>query len=74
MFDEEPVAGSEVYSSATLVARSVSDAKLIAQRFGGDDEEESRYKFIDAKILGEALRRMEREVQGRAANRPLRKA
>lgn len=55
--DGEPVVGSEVYSSTTLVARSVSDAKLIAQLFGDDDESaERRYKFLDAKILGEALR------------------
>jgi hypothetical protein len=76
MYDHEPVAGSEVYSCATLVARTVSDAKLIGQRFGGDDEDtvESRYKFLDAKILGEALRRMDADVQDRATNRPCRKA
>jgi Domain of unknown function (DUF4288) len=38
MLDHEPVVGSEVYSSTTLVARSVSDAKLIAQRYGDDEE------------------------------------
>jgi hypothetical protein len=74
MHDHGPVAGSEVYSSATLVARTVSNAKLIAQRFGGYDEDtvENRYKFLDAKILGEALRRMDADVQDRATNRPRR--
>jgi hypothetical protein len=76
MFDSEPGVGSEVYSSTSLVARAVSDAMLIAERFGGDDEEavESRYKFLDAKILEEALRRIDADVQGRAANRARRKS
>jgi hypothetical protein len=75
MLDHEPSVGSEVYSSTTLVNRSVSDGKLIAQRFGGASEAtgESRYKFLDAKILGEALRRIETDSQDRTPNRRRRK-
>jgi hypothetical protein len=76
MLDRKPVVGSEVYSSTTLVARSVSDAKLIAQRFGGGEEPtgESRYKFLDAKILGEALRQINLGTQNPAPRTPRRKA
>jgi hypothetical protein len=35
--DQELVVGSEVYSSTTLVPHSLSDAKLVAQRFGDDE-------------------------------------
>jgi hypothetical protein len=60
LLDHEPMVGSEVYSSTTLVDRSVSDAKLVAQRFGDDEEPngESRYKFLDTNILGAALRQI----------------
>ena len=76
LLDHEPVVGSEVYSSTTLVGRSVSDAKLVAQRFGDDEDptEGSRRKFLDGKILGEALRQINESAHDRAPRSPRRKA
>jgi hypothetical protein len=72
--DDEPVVGSEVYSSTALVARSVSDAKLIAQLFGEeDDTAEGRYKFLDGKILGEVLRQFDAGTHNHAPLKPRRK-
>ncbi len=75
LLDDELVVGSEVYSSTTLVARSVSAAKLITQRYGDHKEPGggSRYKFLDAKILGEALHQINDGTQDRAQRRPRRK-
>jgi len=58
VLDDKPRAGSEVYSSTALVVRSVSDGTLLAQRFGEPEAPgaESRYKFRDGRILGQALR------------------
>ncbi len=54
--DVSPSAGSEVYSSSTIVPRSVSKATLINERFGKVGRRpETRYKFADGGILKDAL-------------------
>jgi hypothetical protein len=57
--DQEPVAGAEVYSSLALVPSVVSRSTLIKTRFGNVPPAgaRSRYKFIDAQILAEAMKR-----------------
>jgi hypothetical protein len=57
LFDDEPSPGCEVYSSTVIVPRSISDSKLVNERFGKRTRQRarSRYKFVDAEILTEAL-------------------
>ena len=57
IFDGKPAAGLEVYSGTELVRASVSDSAVIRRRMGpkGHASMEARYKFIDGRILREAL-------------------
>jgi hypothetical protein len=59
MVDHELSSGCEVYSSTAIVPRSVSNARLITERFGKAEKcgEPARYKFIDGKIRTEAFAR-----------------
>jgi hypothetical protein len=52
-----PCAGTEVYSSTAIVARSVSDSHLVAERFGKAEKRgaDARKKFVDGDILSMAL-------------------
>jgi Domain of unknown function (DUF4288) len=54
--DDELSGGCEVYSSTAISPRSVSNAVLVAERFGEQEyRSPKRYKFMDGKILTEAL-------------------
>ncbi len=66
--EDEPSAGCEVYSSNAIVHRSVSDAKLVVERFGNMKKRrvEERYKFLDGDILTAALT----AIQGLKRTRP----
>lgn len=52
-----PCAGTEVYSSTAIVARSVSNSHLVAKRFGKAEKRaaDGRKKFVDGDILNLAL-------------------
>lgn len=68
LFEDEPAAGCEVYSSTAIVPRSVSDAELVAERFGNMKKHgvEERYKFLVGDILRDALA----SIHGREDTRP----
>jgi hypothetical protein len=55
--DARPSAGCEVYSSTAIVPRSVSNSKIINERFEKRKERgvKGRYKFLDDEILTGAL-------------------
>jgi len=57
LFDRKPSAGSEVYSSTEVVRAAVSNSAVIRRRMGPQATEasEARYKFIDGRILRDAL-------------------
>jgi Domain of unknown function (DUF4288) len=57
MLDNEPSPGCEVYSSTSLVPKSISDSRLTNERFGArpDRAARSRFKFLDAVILSDAF-------------------
>lgn len=58
LFDDKPAPGCEVYSSTALVPQSAPDAKVVLERFGRPEAPgaPARYKFIDKRILGIALK------------------
>ena len=52
-----PVAGSEVFSTTSLVAKAVSDAELIGQRMGDAEPKathQKRRNFLDSSLSGTA--------------------
>ena len=54
--DDELSAGCEVYSSTAISPRSVSNAELVAERFGKvKGRSPNRYKFMDREILKDVL-------------------
>ena len=71
LFDGKPAPGCEVYSSTALVPQSTPDARVALERFGRPEAPgaPTRYKFIDKRILGNAL-----EATGLDAHRIIRPA
>jgi len=55
--------GIEVFSSTELVRAAISDRAVIRRRMGpkATGAQESRYKFVDARILQEAMTYAARE-------------
>jgi hypothetical protein len=57
IFEGKPATGVEVYSSTEEVRASVSDRAVVERRMGPKDSgaRETRYKFLEGRILREAL-------------------
>ena len=75
MFDDQPGADCEVYSSTAIVPNSVRDARVVTERFGEKDSRgwQARNKFIDGRILTDALTLMKQSHAKPSARRAVRK-
>ena len=75
ILDDQPGTGCEVYSSTAIVPNSVRDARLVRERFGEKDSRgwQARNKFIDGRILTDALTLMKQSHAKTSARRAARK-
>ncbi len=71
MHDNQPRAGVEVYSSTSIVPTSVRDAGVVTMWFGKKERGpwQARNKFIDGKILTDALEAM-KQADANRSTRP----
>jgi hypothetical protein len=71
MSDNQPSAGFEVYSTTAIVSNSVRDARVVTGWWGKRERRpwQARNKFIDGKILTDALTAMQ-QSDGKGATRP----